>query len=131
MKLRPHLPQVLRCFNESASLARWDECLEYKVHANVHAWMGGAWDCAVDFTALHTANTTLYPTKVLDFLGASAVVVWDHMAKDDAGEVECASARCDADEDCRCSCAVDIDRCEPPPSLSPSLSVSRERDGEA
>ena len=63
MKLRPHLPQVLRCFNESASLARWDECLEYKVHANVHAWMGGAWDCAVDFTALHTANTTLYPTK--------------------------------------------------------------------
>ena len=59
----PRASSVLRCFNESASLSRWDECLEYKVHANVHAWMGGAWDCAVDFTALHTANTTLYPTK--------------------------------------------------------------------
>ena len=37
--------------------------------------------------------------EVLDFLGASAVVVWDHMAKTDAGEVSCASARCAADED--------------------------------
>ena len=130
---------LFNCMVNASWLYGWDECMENNIHANFHGWHGGAWDCAVDFTALHTANTTLYPTKVLDFLGASAVVVWDHMAKDDAGEVECASARCDADEDCRCTCAVDIDRCENPAvSLSLSLSVSRRpslflsrRDGEA
>ena len=46
---------------------------------------------------------------MLDFIGASAVVLWDHMAKDDGGEVDCVSSRCSADEDCRCTCAVDVD----------------------
>ena len=74
---------------------------------------------------------------MLDFLGASAVVVWDHMAKTDAGEVSCASARCAADEDCRCTCAVDIDGLDDaqfyqvmrtlPLSAERSLSLTRAR----
>ena len=49
------------------------------MHANVHAWIGGAWSCASDFDALSAAEPDTHPGAVLDFVGASAVPLWDHM----------------------------------------------------
>jgi len=54
---------------------------QYNVHANVHAWIGGAWSCASDFGALSAAKPDMHPGSVLDFVGASAVPLWDHMVR--------------------------------------------------
>ena len=39
------------CFEAHDSADAWEECMERDVHSHMHAWHGGAWDCALDVEA--------------------------------------------------------------------------------
>ncbi len=44
------------CFANFTSLDGFDECLEFDVHANLHAMHAGMWDCSVDVSQVRPAR---------------------------------------------------------------------------
>ena len=44
------------CFANFSSLDGFDQCLEFDVHANLHAMHAGMWDCSVDVSQVRPAR---------------------------------------------------------------------------
>ena len=105
------------CFSRTTTFADFDICIEHNVHADLHQWAGGAWDCHDDFTELNAANAALYPSAFLDWVGANSYELWLYAVGDAAmpaiagcpKAAECATKDA-GKKKCRCTCAIDVDR---------------------
>ena len=73
---------AIHCMNSKRTLGEWDLCLEINVHANLHPWMGGCWDChgGDDWGTLTARNATFWPEDVLDFVGPNLATIWNSRA---------------------------------------------------
>ena len=74
---------AIHCMNSKRTLGEWDLCLEINVHANLHPWMGGCWDChgGDDWGTLTARNATFWPEDVLDFVGPNLATIWNSMSR--------------------------------------------------
>ena len=121
----PSCHAALECMRTRATLGEWDLCLELDVHANLHPWMGGAWECegGDDFAARAADDPATYPGAVLDFVGASVGNAWliateIPLAGSGAPVASCPEPRAcvmrlnASDDDhggCKCECTLDVD----------------------
>lgn len=110
------------CFDTTTSLAEWTLCMEVDVHANMHEWHGGAFNCAENLGELGRQYPQ-YGTDLLMFLGTVAHDVWYIYTKETvSGFTECADVACEGDEmgrsasggtsedgQCGCRCSLDFE----------------------
>ncbi|CAN0040229.1 unnamed protein product [Discosporangium mesarthrocarpum] len=38
---------LINCYEGHDNIYEWEACVEKGVHAGMHGWLGGAWDCQV------------------------------------------------------------------------------------
>lgn len=74
---------MVHCFFNNTDLTDFSTCLEINVHGNLHAFHGGAWDCAQDFTELMEREPDLFPEKVLQFFSPQLFNLWFSWGLDD------------------------------------------------
>jgi len=67
---------MVHCFFNHTDLTDFSTCLEENVHGNLHAFHGGAWDCAQDFTELIESKPDWFPEKVLQFFSPQLFNLW-------------------------------------------------------
>jgi len=97
----------ISCFEDYNSLTAWESCMEYKVHTNMHGWLGGAWDCGInlgDFQKEHPQ----FSTNLLTFLGTVAHDVWFDYNTDIMDYYDCPTS-CSADDTDSCVCKSTLD----------------------
>lgn len=103
----------ISCYDQYQSLSDWTLCLEINVHANMHEWHGGAFQCAVDLNEVQK-EFPQYSTGLLLFLGTVAHDVWYIYNRETVSEYmecpsDCPEGSSDATDGCSCYCSLDID----------------------
>ena len=101
----------IKCFEQHNTFNGWEKCMERDVHAHMHAWHGGAWDCAVDVQAWLGEHSEV-PESIARFIVQNVGDTW--LDYGTAGHYySCPmSNACDLDtplEECACSSFLDLE----------------------
>ncbi|CAN0296732.1 unnamed protein product [Pylaiella littoralis] len=99
-----------RCFSTSSTLGGWEYCMEKKVHGDMHALLGGAFDCNVDMQQFHLEHPE-YGTALLTFvLSYLTAHYWpNNIFSPEINECDsdCAMGQEAGINECGCTCTVD------------------------
>ena len=101
------------CFDDYSTLEDWVLCMEVNVHANMHEWHGGAFNCAYDLKEVQN-EYPVYGTDLLLFLGTVAHDVWYiyesvTIAQYMSCPSSCDEGSTDATSGCSCYCTMEFD----------------------
>ncbi|CAM9438226.1 unnamed protein product, partial [Ectocarpus sp. 12 AP-2014] len=101
------LDVFLGCFRDNRSLYGWEQCMQYKIHGDIHGLLGGAFDCNTDmanFSAEHpeySHGLLAFALQILTFkfTACNALTPDDNIC----------DASCDRGqtEPCGCTCLMD------------------------
>ncbi|CAM9833779.1 unnamed protein product [Ectocarpus sp. 12 AP-2014] len=101
------LDVFLGCFGDNRSLHGWEECMQYKIHGDIHGLLGGAFDCNTDmanFSAEHpeySHGLLAFALQILTFkfTACNALTPDDNVCD--------ASCERGQTEPCGCTCLMD------------------------
>ena len=101
----------IKCFEQHNTFNGWEKCMERDVHAHMHAWHGGTWDCAVDVQAWLGEHADV-PESIARFIVQNVGDTW--LDYGTAGHYySCPmSNACDLDtplDECACSSFLDLE----------------------
>jgi hypothetical protein len=102
------------CFDSTVkSLYEWEVCMERQIHANMHGWLGGAWNCAIDVAQWrldHPTFSSQLLTFALNYITANR---WPSNSFFGAYNECPVPASClpgiTPEQDCTCHCNLDVE----------------------
>eukprot|EP00611_Tribonema_gayanum_P031302 TRINITY_DN9009_c0_g1_i1.p1 TRINITY_DN9009_c0_g1~~TRINITY_DN9009_c0_g1_i1.p1 ORF type:complete len:500 (+),score=128.10 TRINITY_DN9009_c0_g1_i1:2-1501(+) len=97
------------CFESYDSLTDFRMCMETDIHADMHGWLGGGYNCAVDM-AQFIQEVPEVSTELVTFALTYIVANTWHNTDYFAPYTECPSTDgCINKSQCSCTCTLDID----------------------
>eukprot|EP00903_Cladosiphon_okamuranus_P013048 g12172.t1 len=98
---------LVACFEDNDSLYDWDDCMNTKVHGDLHGLLGGAFDCNTDmkkFAKDHPEYDVGLLSFVLEYLTFDYWPTNDFSPSYNTCDTSCATGQT---ESCGCTCDID------------------------
>eukprot|EP00903_Cladosiphon_okamuranus_P019564 g17994.t1 len=95
------------CFTEYDTWSDWEFCMERRVHGDIHAVLGGAFDCNVDMRLFHEEHPEFSPgllSFVLEYLTGKYWPGNSFLPQSNVCDTECEIGQ---SEPCGCTCSID------------------------